>query len=480
MRLSTLAPVHRSTALATALLALVLLAASVGAPALAQIPDLGGGEPAAPAGDEATAPVPAATDAAADRAIQRRLEGIFANVDGLDGVRVEVHSGVVELSGEVLTLETREKAVRLARQVEGVIEVEDRITEVRDVGRRLAPALSSLEARLSTAIGYLPLVAVALLVLALAALLARWVGSWERPFRHLARNHFLRDLLRRAISAAIFVAGALAALEILDATALVGAVLGAAGLVGLALGFAFRDTAENYIASVLLSLRQPFAPNDHVEIGGHAGRVIRLTSRATVLMTLDGNHLRIPNSTVFRAVILNYTRNPRRRFDFKVGVGTDSDLVQALELGGATLLRMEGVLGDPPPQGWIDTLGDSAVVLTFVGWVDQRRADFTKVRSEAIRRIKEAFDAAGLDMPEPIYRLRMEGVAPAPAPTTSPAPPPGREEEEEEEEEASDAEPTTDRAEIDISPDAHLDREIAADRAASTENDLLDPTAPKE
>jgi hypothetical protein len=87
---------------------------------------------------------------------------------------------------------------------------------------------------------------------------------------------------------------------------------------------------------VMLSVRQPFRPNDHVVIDGKEGRVIRLTSRATVLMTLDGNHLRIPNGAVFKAVILNYTRNAERRFDFKLGVDAE-DVAEAIESAGATL-----------------------------------------------------------------------------------------------------------------------------------------------
>ena len=109
--------------------------------------------------------------------------------------------------------------------------------------------------------------------------------------------------------------------------------LGAAGVAGLAVGFAVKDTIENYVASVMLSVRQPFRPNDHVVIDGKEGRVIRLTSRATVLMTLDGNHLRIPNGAVFKAVILNYTRNAERRFDFKLGVDADDDAQAAATLG---------------------------------------------------------------------------------------------------------------------------------------------------
>ena len=103
----------------------------------------------------------------------------------------------------------------------------------------------------------------------------------------------------------ILIIGIVLALSVLDASGLVSSVLGAAGLLGLALSFALRDTVENYIVSILLSLRQPFAPNDDVMIEGRQGRVIRLTSRATELLTLDGNHIRIPNAIVFEGVIVN-------------------------------------------------------------------------------------------------------------------------------------------------------------------------------
>ena len=156
---------------------------------------------------------------------------------------------------------------------------------------------------------------------------------------------------------------------------------------------------------MLLSLRQPFAPGDHVVIDGHEGKVMRLTSRSTILFTLDGNHLRIPNAAVFKAVILNYTLNPRRRFDFSVGVGVRDDLVRALELGTDVLKGMHSVLQDPAPAGVIAALGDSSVTLRFFGWVDQREADFGKARSAAIRLVKDTFDEAGIEMPEPTYRI---------------------------------------------------------------------------
>lgn len=203
------------------------------------------------------------------------------------------------------------------------------------------------------------------------------------------------------------IAGLVMALSLLDATALLGTILGAAGIIGLAVGFAVRDTVENYIASILLSLRNPFEVNDFVDIDGHQGNVIKLTARATILLSPDGNHVRIPNAMVFKAVIVNYTRNRERRFEFDVGVDTDQDLPAAQSLALSTLLAVTGVLQDPKPLVVVQSLGDSNVILRCYAWIDQMQVDFVKVRSEAIRAVKSAFDRAGIVMPEPIYKVRL-------------------------------------------------------------------------
>ena len=132
----------------------------------------------------------------------------------------------------------------------------------------------------------------------------------QRAVEPIAPNGFLAELIASAIRFVFVILGIVVALDIIGAGALLGAVL--AGPVWSASRWASPcATRSRTVASLMLSLRQPFRANDHVVIE-HEGRVIRLTSRATVLMTLDGNHLRIPNGEVFRAVILNYTRNPQR------------------------------------------------------------------------------------------------------------------------------------------------------------------------
>lgn len=401
--------------------------------------------------------VPAELDAAQDRAIAERLRATFAGVEALRGIRVSANAGVVRLTGEVPSAAGRELAGQLARQIEGVALVENELRLEQDLGRRLDAAWDRLRQQLYGLIGSLPLLAVAALILVLfwygGRLLAAPVWPWRR-----IENAFLRQTGRQLVRVAMVIAGALLALEILDATALVAALLGTAGLFGLVLGFAFRDLAENAIASLLLSLRQPFAPNDLVSIEGREGHVVRLTSRATVLLTVEGNHVRIPNATVYKGVIVNYTRNPLRRFDLAAGVGVDEDLAAVQRLGVDVLGATPGVLADPPPQALVEALGESNVVIRLIGWVDQRTADFLKVRSEAIRRVKEALDAAGISLPEPTYRVRLRRteaeaeLRPAPAPSVGP---------------------------VNVRRDDVVEKQAAADRAASGP-DLLDASAPRE
>ena len=193
------------------------------------------------------------------------------------------------------------------------------------------------------AIELLPLLGLAVLIVVAFWALGRLLTLRDWPYRWI-RNRFVCDLVRSFTRVTAVALGVLVALELLNATALVGAALGAAGVVGIAVGFAFRDIIENYLAGLLLSMRQPFGPNDYVSVDGSEGKVVRLTSRATVLLTLEGNHVRIPNAKVFKAVLVNYTRNPLRQLNFEVGVGVTDDLVEARDIGIQTLSMIDAVL----------------------------------------------------------------------------------------------------------------------------------------
>ncbi len=428
-----------------------------------------------PATEGTSAPEPAAIETEraddADARIAERIKAIFAAIDALDAVEVEVQEGVVTLSGNVASATKAEQAETIAGRVAGVVTVNNEIERDLAVDRNLAPTVSAIGDQARNLWRMLPLFGVAVLLAAFVIIALRWLADRESLWLRLTPNPFIAELLGSAIRFFGVLLGLYIALKILGATALLGALLGIGGVIGIAIGFAVRDTIDNYISSIMLSLRQPFRANDHVVIEGNEGRVIRLTSRATVLMTLDGNHLRIPNSTVFKAVILNYTTNPQRRFEFDLGVDADDDPVEAMATGTAAIAALDFVIDEPAPNARVMEVGDSNVVVRFLGWIDQTDTDFYKARSLAIQAAKGALEGAGFGLPEPIYRLRIDPrSAPMPLPATS----------EEGAKPAKVSRATVVEEKVDTAPETHVADLVARERQVTREKDLLDESRPVE
>ena len=416
---------------------------------------------------------------ASDTAIAERITAILTEIPSLRNVEVSVQSGVVRLSGSTTDVQAAQRAEKLVGRVDGVVTIENTIERDVSLDSQLTPALQESRAILDDVIALVPLLTLSILVFVsvtwTGSFLARRTGFWQ----HITPNTFIAELAATTLRIVFFILALVLALNLLGATALLSAVLGSAGVIGLAVGFAVRDTIENYIASIMLSLRQPFRPRDHVVINNNEGRVIRLTSRATILMSLDGNHLRIPNSEVFKATILNYSTNPERRFDFELGVDADDDPLAAIQTGLQAMRALDFVLGEPPPAGIIRHVGDSNIVIFYAGWINQREADFAKSRSFALAAVKNALENAGFGLPEPIYRLRFD---PSTAGLLNRSEAGG-----EKPDRASTAPARQATVKIhghtdspDVTPDHHIDEKVEEERRISSEADLLNDAAPVE
>lgn len=301
---------------------------------------------------------------------------------------------------------TPQPAVETATAQDGTV-ADDAGIAAPDVGRRFDTTLDTVQGKLLDLVAWSPLLLAALLIV----LFTSWLGGFVARRLHWLKlrtdNPYMDGLIRTIVRTFITLLGVVLALDLVGWTAAAGAVLGSAGVVGLVLGFAFKDIAENYIAGVLLSLRRPFAPGDHVRIDAHEGKIVALTSRATMMMTLDGNELRLPNALVFKAVILNFSSNPKRRFDFRISIDAAQSIRVSHGLALAQVASVDGVLQDPGPSWTVQEYAPSGIVLQFFGWVDQRESDLGKVRSEAIRRVKAEFARSGIEQPRTVQHVVM-------------------------------------------------------------------------
>ena len=411
---------------------------------------------------------------AQDAAIAVRIRNILSQLEGYEDVQVSVRSGIVTLSGTTLDTPTAVRLNELVGRVNGVVAIENEVGETTDVVERLNPLVKRTTLRIQQTLNYLPLLFIAFLAFLFVTMLGFMLARMKQPWNRIAPNAFIADIYRQLLRIAFIIAGIVIALDILGATALLSTILGAAGIIGLAIGFAVRDTVENFIASIMLSIRQPFHPNDAVEIGGAEGKVIRLTSRATVLLSYDGNHIRIPNSTVFGSQITNFSRNPERRFSFQIGVGYGTDLAFALQLAHDTLSALPYVLRSPAVAVWIEELGGSDITLTVTGWINQTETSLHSARSEAIRLTLDAFEDAGIEMPEPTYRLLTDIPQPSAAPPSHPPAPVSKSR-------ASHADARAGTAlDVNATAEHELESIVAAERETGKVEDLLHRDNPDE
>ena len=420
-------------------------------------------------GSQPSGTIAVESDLQQDAAIADRIRDILRQLDGYREVSVSVADGIVTLRGSALEATRIEALNDLVARVEGVVAIENQVRESTDVVERLNPALERMQERAQQFLAFSPLILVAVSSGVLLTAFGLWLARRRWPWDVIAPNAFIADIYRQVVRLAFVVLGIVLALDLLNATALLGTILGAAGIVGLAIGFAVRDTVENFISSIMLSIRQPFRPKDLVEIEGDVGHVIRLTSRATILLSPNGNHIRIPNATVFKSKIINYSRNDERRFTFLVGIDPAADIAEAQRIILSALKELPFLLETPGPGVWVEGLGASTIDITAAGWIKQHETGIGMAKGEAIRVVKARLEAAGITLPEPTYRLLGAGLPGASGPEQARAAPV-----------AAHVAAHVEVQDVGTDEAAALEEIIEAEREASPGDDLLRREAPQE
>ncbi|WP_338456889.1 mechanosensitive ion channel family protein [uncultured Alteromonas sp.] len=221
-----------------------------------------------------------------------------------------------------------------------------------------------------------------------------------KPFSFSSLTPLIKSVAQRSISLVIMLLGVYLFLFMAGLTGFAVAVISGTGVVGLILGFAFRDIAENFISSLLLTIQRPFRIGDIVEINEFTGIIQKVTSRATTMVDFDGNHIQIPNATIYKGVIKNLTANPLMRGHFVLGVGYDADIRNAQNLAVEIISSHAKVLKDPEPQVLIDNLGASTYNLKVYFWVNVEDTSVLKMSSLLMRQIVGRFTEENISMPD--------------------------------------------------------------------------------
>ncbi|MEO6381246.1 MAG: mechanosensitive ion channel family protein [Nitrobacter sp.] len=341
--------------------------------------------------------VPAANDVD----ISKRLEGILESTGWFVAPRVSVRQGVASIDGITDTQEHKRWAGDLAEKTQDVVAVVNRIQIVTDASSTFGRAQEELKGVYRQTLQSWPLVLLSLIIL-----VATWLLAWlvallaRRFFASRVTSPLLLAVVARIFSIPVFLFGGYFILQVAGLTRLAITLLGGTGLIGIIIGFAFRDIAENFLASLLLSIRNPFRGGDLVKVAGHTGVVQNLNTRSTILLTLDGNHVQIPNATVYKSTIENFSSNPSRRATFTVGIGYESSAAKAQKLVTRILREHPAVLNVPEPLVLVEELGAATVNLRVNYWFDSGTHSPAKINSALLRQTKNVLLEGGIELPD--------------------------------------------------------------------------------
>ena len=250
------------------------------------------------------------------------------------------------------------------------------------------------------------------LIVAIIILIAFWFLSkvayrgFHRVARRAGANLNVADLFGSVMRVLVVGLGLFIALNVLDLSQAVTGVLTGAGIVGLAVGFALQDPLANLFSGVMLSVKELYGKGDLVETNDFFGKIERITLRSTIIRSLDGQEIVIPNKEVLQKPLRNYSVTGERRCEFDVGVSYAEDLdAVAGVIREAVAAAVEVKPGREVEVLW-GAFGDSSINAQVRFWQPATtQLDYLKARSAAVVAVKRAFDREDILIPFPIRTL---------------------------------------------------------------------------
>ena len=254
----------------------------------------------------------------------------------------------------------------------------------------------------------LPNLIIALVALVVFALLARLVSKLARKIAgkaHLRRS--LVDLIGQLVYIAMWVVGILVALTIVFPSITPGSLIAGLGITSIALGFAFKDIVENFIAGILILWRFPIEIGDWIEVEGVEGKIERINIRMTELRQVDGDLVIMPNATLFTNPVTNWTNIQDRRTTIICGIAYDESVAEGRKVIEQAVKACETVRRSAarPVQIFAKEFGASSIDFEVTWWTGSTPLEVRKSRDEVVQAVKEALDAAGIEIPFPYRTL---------------------------------------------------------------------------
>ena len=264
-----------------------------------------------------------------------------------------------------------------------------------------------LESWVEGGITLLPNIVVAFFIAIAFGIFAKVIGNVAgKIMRRTFESRQIASLLTSIIKSIVLIAGIFIALDFVGLKGTVTSLLAGAGIVGLAIGFAFQDMTENFIAGVAMGIRKPFEIGDVIEAEGVFGNVKEINLRNTLVETFYGQLEVIPNKILFRNILTNYSYLGYRRIDVPVGISYADDIEEAAKVITDAMNEKDYVIKKEETAVYAESFGDSSINLLLWFWIRYPgEPGFMVVRHDAISTVKTVLEKNDILIPFPIRTL---------------------------------------------------------------------------
>jgi len=256
-------------------------------------------------------------------------------------------------------------------------------------------------------ISHIPNFIVAIVIALVFSILARYAGKlMKNVLRRSLDSTQIADLMASIFKVIVLCIGLFIALDFVGLKGTVTSLLAGAGIVGLAIGFAFQDMTENLIAGIAMGIRKPFKAGDVIETDDVFGSIHSINLRNTLIESFYGQLILVPNKVLFRNVLKNYTTLGVRRIEVPVGISYGDDIEKAKEVIVDKINEFDFVIRKDETAVYAEGFGDSSINLLVWFWIKYPgEPDFMTVRHKGVVAVKQALDEADINIPFPIRTL---------------------------------------------------------------------------
>jgi small-conductance mechanosensitive channel len=270
----------------------------------------------------------------------------------------------------------------------------------------ISPAWAKIQGIVNGFISMLPNLVLALIVFTISCLIARWAKSLIVGFyRRRGRHENLGLVMGRVIQATLILLNLMIALSIVLPSFHARDLIQVLGISGVAIGFAFREILQNFLAGILILLAEPFRVGDEIRAGGLNGFVQEIQARATLLKTSDGFLVVIPNSNIYTEKLTVLNAYDVRRTSLDVSVGFRENLEEVRRLMVEAIHDVDGALREPQPSAICVGIGANSVTVQARWWTDSKRNDDVAVKDRIIPAIKERLLENGIEIAYPTHQV---------------------------------------------------------------------------